>query len=59
MADEVEVQQLRQEIEDLKIKLANVDTKVEAYKNGMTQVVNLAFGLIASATLAIIISNVK
>lgn len=56
---EDEIQQLKQEVNELKIKLLNVDTKVEAYNSAMARVTNLAFGLIASATLAILISNVK
>ena len=54
-----EIEQLRKEVEELKIKLLNVDTKVESYKNAMGQVTNLAFGLIASATIAIIFSRVR
>jgi uncharacterized protein YlxW (UPF0749 family) len=56
---EEEIKQLKKEIEDLKIKIMSVDTKVEAYKAAMGQVTNLAFGLIASATIAIIFSRVK
>lgn len=55
---EEEIKQLKQEVEELKIKLMNVDTKLEAYKAAMGQVTNLAFGLIASATITILISNV-
>ena len=36
----------------------NVDTKLEAYKSAMGQVTNLAFGLIASATITVLVSNV-
>jgi len=55
---EDETKQLKQEIEELKVKLMNVDTKLEAYKSAMGQVTNLAFGLIASATINVLISNV-
>ncbi len=55
---EDEIKQLKQEIEELKVKLMNVDTKLEAYKSAMGQVTNLAFGLIASATITVLVSNV-
>lgn len=55
---EDEIKQLKQEIEELKVKLMNVDTKLEAYKSAMGLVTNLALGLIASATITILVSNV-
>ncbi|WP_160296003.1 hypothetical protein [Aliterella atlantica] len=40
---EEEIKQLKQEIEELKVKLMNVDTKLDAYKAAMRQGTNLAF----------------
>jgi len=54
-----EVEKLRKEVKELEIKLMSRNTKIEAYKAAMGQVTNLAFGLIASATIIILISNVK
>ncbi len=53
-----EIESLRKEIKGLELKLISVETKIEAYKAAMGQVTNLAFGLIASATITVLISNV-
>ena len=58
MSNEQELQQLKAEIEQLKIDLITANTKIEAYRNASAQVVNLAFGLIASGTVAVIVSTV-
>lgn len=49
---------LHKEIDDLKIELLKLSTQVEAYRNAQGQVVNLAFSLIASGVLAVIVSSV-
>ncbi|MEB3213697.1 MAG: hypothetical protein VKL39_20280 [Leptolyngbyaceae bacterium] len=49
---------LSTEVDGLKQELAQTNVRVDAYQKASTQVVNLAFGLIATATLTIIVSTV-
>ncbi|MGL5922162.1 hypothetical protein [Chroococcidiopsis sp.] len=53
-----EVEQLRVDFEELRTEMKDVNDKVEIYKNAMGQVVNLAFALIGSATVTVLVSNV-
>ncbi|MEB3356421.1 MAG: hypothetical protein VKK04_06820 [Synechococcales bacterium] len=49
---------LSTDVEALKQELAQTNVRVDAYQKASNQVVNLAFGLIATATLTIIVSTV-
>ncbi|BAU44661.1 hypothetical protein [Leptolyngbya sp. O-77] len=49
---------LKAEVDGLKQELSQTNVRVEAYQKASNQVVNLAFGLIATATLTIIVSTV-
>jgi sugar-specific transcriptional regulator TrmB len=49
---------LSTEVDGLKQELAQTNVRVDAYQKASNQVVNLAFGLIATATLTIIVSTV-
>ena len=57
-SNELQLEQMVKEVENLKIELMAANVKIEAYKNSAGQVVNLAFGLIASATVTVIVSAV-
>lgn len=46
------------DVEDLKQELALTNTRVDTYQKASNQVVNLAFGLIATATVTVIITAV-
>jgi hypothetical protein len=50
------VHELRQEQAKTNAALEKTNLIVETYQKASTQVVNLAFGLIATATLSIIVS---
>jgi sugar-specific transcriptional regulator TrmB len=49
---------LKAEVDGLKQELSQTNVRVDAYQKASNQVVNLAFGLIATATLTIIVSTV-
>lgn len=49
---------LKLEVDGLKQELGQTNVRVDAYQKASNQVVNLAFGLIATATLTIIVSTV-
>ncbi|WP_448602321.1 hypothetical protein [Thermoleptolyngbya sp.] len=49
---------LKVEVDGLKHELGQANVRVDAYQKASNQVVNLAFGLIATATLTIIASIV-
>ncbi|MBF2085076.1 hypothetical protein [Thermoleptolyngbya sp. C42_A2020_037] len=49
---------LKAEVNGLKQELSQTNVRVDAYQKASNQVVNLAFGLIATATLTIIVSTV-
>ncbi|GAB4470765.1 MAG: hypothetical protein OHK0037_29670 [Elainellaceae cyanobacterium] len=49
---------LKVEVDGLKQELGQTNVRVDAYQKASNQVVNLAFGLIATATLTIIASTV-
>ena len=49
---------LTNEIKEMKVRGEAYDAKLNAYQRASTQVVNLAFGLIITAVLAIIIPAV-
>ena len=51
-------QKLQEQIDALKIEVIRLSTQVEAYRNAQGQVVNLAFSLIASSAVAIVISRI-
>ncbi|QZZ20985.1 hypothetical protein J5X98_00250 [Leptothermofonsia sichuanensis E412] len=53
-----DVEQLSTDVEQLKQELALTNTRVDTYQKASNQVVNLAFGLIATATITIIITTV-
>jgi len=53
-----EVDKLTTEVDGLKQELGQTNVRVDAYQKASTQVVNLAFGLIATATLTIIAGTV-
>lgn len=48
---------LQEQIDTLKIEIIRLSTQVEAYRNAQGQVVNLAFSLIASSAIAIVIAR--
>lgn len=50
--------QLQEQINAVKIELIRLSTQVEAYRNAQGQVVNLAFSLIVSSVIAVVISAV-
>lgn len=50
--------QLQDQIDEIKIELLRLSTQVEAYRNAQGQVVNLAFSLIVSGVIAVVISTV-
>lgn len=52
-----QLERLSTEVDGLKQELAQTNVRVDAYQKASTQVVNLAFGLIATATLTIIVST--
>lgn len=52
-----DVDGLKTEVDGLKQELTQTNVRVDAYQKASTQVVNLAFGLIATATLTIIVST--
>ncbi len=52
------VEQLSTDVEQLKQELALTNTRVDTYQKASTQVVNLAFGLIATATITTVITSV-
>lgn len=54
----VDVDKLTVEVDELKKELGQTNVRVDAYQKASNQVVNLAFGLIATATLTIIASTV-
>ncbi|MDG2617492.1 hypothetical protein HPC62_16285 [Thermoleptolyngbya sichuanensis A183] len=49
---------LKVEVDGLRQELGQTNVRVDAYQKASNQVVNLAFGLIATATLTIIASTV-
>ncbi len=53
-----DVEQLSTDVEQLKQELALTNTRVDTYQKASTQVVNLAFGLIATATITTVITSV-
>ena len=53
-----DVEQLSTDVEQLKQELVLTNTRVDTYQKASTQVVNLAFGLIATATITIVITSV-
>ncbi|MBW4623548.1 MAG: hypothetical protein KME17_29840 [Cyanosarcina radialis HA8281-LM2] len=50
------LERLATDVEQLKQELTLTNTRVDTYQKASTQVVNLAFGLIATATVTIIAS---
>lgn len=52
-----DVDDLKTEVDGLKQELTQTNVRVDAYQKASTQAVNLAFGLIATATLTIIVST--
>ena len=53
----VNVNGLKTDVDGLKQELIQTNVRVDAYQKASTQVVNLAFGLTATATLTIIVST--
>ncbi|WP_026135331.1 hypothetical protein [Scytonema hofmannii] len=49
---------IEQELKETNTELRETNNKVETYQKASTQVVNLAFSLIASATVTLIITSV-
>ncbi|BAU40562.1 hypothetical protein [Leptolyngbya sp. O-77] len=54
----VELDSLKVDVDGLKQELGQTNVRVDAYQKASNQVVNLAFGLIATATLTITASTV-
>ncbi|QKD82138.1 hypothetical protein HPC62_07950 [Thermoleptolyngbya sichuanensis A183] len=54
----VELDSLKIDVDGLKQELSQTNVRVDAYQKASNQVVNLAFGLIATATLTIMVSTV-
>lgn len=52
-----DVDGLKTEVDGLKQELAQTNIRVDTYQKASTQVANLAFSLIATATLTIIVST--
>ena len=52
-----EVNKLSTEVEGLKQELVLTNVRVDTYQKASTQVGNLAFGLIATATITIVLST--
>lgn len=50
--------QLQNQIDVLKLEVLKLSTQIEAYRNAQGQVVTLAFSLIASSTIAVVISRI-
>lgn len=50
--------QIQNQIDAIKVELLRLSTQVEAYRNAQGQVVNLAFSLIVSGVIAVVISTV-
>ncbi len=53
----VNVNGLKTDVDGLRQELTQTNVRVDAYQKAFTQVVNLAFGLTATATLTIIVST--
>lgn len=53
-----EVDGIKTEVDGLKQELSLTNVRVDTYQKASTQVVNLAFGLIATATVTIIITTI-
>jgi outer membrane murein-binding lipoprotein Lpp len=53
-----DVDKLATDVDKLNQELSQTNVRVDAYQKASNQVVNLAFGLIATATLTILISTV-
>ena len=51
-------QHLTQETEEIKKEVQQNNTRIDAYQRASNQVVNLAFSLIASATITLILTSV-
>jgi regulatory protein YycI of two-component signal transduction system YycFG len=51
-----QLEQIRTDVEQLKTEQALTNVRVDTYQKASNQVVNLAFGLIATATVTIIAS---
>jgi regulatory protein YycI of two-component signal transduction system YycFG len=51
-----QLEQIRTDVEQLKNEQALTNVRVDTYQKASNQVVNLAFGLIATATVTIIAS---
>jgi predicted nucleic acid-binding Zn-ribbon protein len=54
----IEVDGIKTEVDGLKQELSLTNVRVDTYQKASTQVVNLAFGLIAIATVTIIITAI-
>jgi len=50
------IAELKSSIEKVDSSIEKVDIRLEAYQRSSTQVVNLAFGLLISSTVALVIS---
>ena len=51
-------EQLRSDVENLDNKIEKSDSKFDVYRQATQSLVNLAFGLIASATIITVVSSV-
>jgi chaperonin cofactor prefoldin len=51
-------EQLKTDVESLDTKIEKSDSKFEVYRQATQSLVNLAFGLIASATVITVVSSV-
>lgn len=51
-----DVEKTNQKVDGLTQELALTNTRVDTYQKASNQVVNLAFGLIATATITIVVS---
>lgn len=51
-------EQRSKRIEELNIRMDQMNIRIDAYQKSSTQVVNLAFGLLATATITVILTSI-